>query len=99
MDRPITGKEVKDVEIINNQKFHGSSKRSKTDCESEYMCLGKMTLQVKDKDVTIQGEKLTDKHMTASQKLLKEKVTSIEGLCTTLKVTCSCICFCKQMLL
>ena len=38
----------------------------------------------------IQGEKLSNKHMTASQKLLKEQFTSIEGLCTTLKVaTCS----------
>ena len=33
------------------------------------------------------GRKLTDKHMIASQKLLKQLFTSIEGLCTTLKVT------------
>ena len=51
------------------------------------MCRGRMTLQVKDNDITIQGEKLTDKHMTASQNLLKEQFTSIEGLCTTSKVT------------
>ena len=66
MDRPVTGKEVKDVEVISDEEFHGSSKRSKTGCESEWVCLGRMTLQVKDKDIIIQGEKLTDKHMTAS---------------------------------
>ena len=86
-DRLVTGKEVKGIEVISDQEFHGSSKRSKTDCESEWVCLGRMALQVKDKDIIIQGEALTDKHMTASQKLLKEQFTSIEGICTTLKVT------------
>ena len=86
-DRSVTGNEVKDGEIIGDQEFHGSSKRPRIECESEWVCLGRMTLQVKDKNIIIQGEKLTDKHMMASQKLLKEQFTSIEGLCTTLKVT------------
>ena len=43
LDRPVTGKEVKDVEVISDKEFHGSSKRSKTDCESEWVCLGRMT--------------------------------------------------------
>ena len=67
LDRLVTGKEVKNIEVISNEEFHGSSKRSKTDCESECVCLGRMTLQVKDKYIIIQGEKLADKHMTASQ--------------------------------
>ena len=86
-DQPVAGNEVKDVEIISDQEFHSSPKRQRTDCESEWVCLGGMSLQVKDKDIIIQGEKLTDKHMNASQKLLKEQFTLIEGLCTTLKVT------------
>ena len=46
-----------------------------------------MSLQVKEKDVIIQGEQLTDKNINASQKLLKEQFTWLKGLCTTLKVT------------
>ena len=82
-DRSVTGNEVKDSEKIGDQEFHGSSKRPRIDCESEWVCLGRITLQVKDKNIIIQGEKLTNKHMTATQKLLKEQFTSIEGLCTT----------------
>ena len=79
---------MKDIEIINHQEFYGSSKRSKADYESEWVCLGRMTLQVKDKEITIQGENvLISTQLTASQKLLKEQFTSIEGLCTTSKVT------------
>ena len=85
--RPVASSEaneVKDTEIISDQEIHSSPKRQRTDCESEWVCLVGMTLQVKE---IIQGEKLTDKHMNASQKLLKRQFTLIEGLCTTLKVT------------
>ena len=34
-DRSVIGNEVKNDEIIGNQVFHGSSKRPRTDCESE----------------------------------------------------------------
>ena len=73
-EQPVASNEVKDVEIISDQEFHSSPKRQRTDCESEWVCLGGMSLQVKDKDIIIQGEKLTDKHMNASQKLLKEQL-------------------------
>ena len=52
-DRSVTGNEVKDDEIIGDQEFHGSSKRPRIDCESEWVYLGRMTLQVKDKNIII----------------------------------------------
>ena len=91
-DRPGTGNEtinkVNHVEIISDQQeFNGPSKRQRI-AESEWVCLARrMSLQVKEKDVIIQGEQLTDEHINASQKLLKEQFTWLEGLCTTLKVT------------
>ena len=86
--RPVASSEANEVkDTVSDQEIHSSPKRQRTDCESEWVCLVGMTLQVKDKNVIIQGEKLTDKHMNASQKLLKGQFTLIEGLCTTLKVT------------
>ena len=89
-DGPIAGSEAEQVEI-SDQEFH-LSKKQRTDCDSdcdsqsEWVCIGRMSLQVKDKDIILQGLKLTDKYMNASQKLLKQQFTSIKGLCT-LKVT------------
>jgi len=43
-DWPVTSNEAKDVEIISDQQFHSSSKRQRTDSESEWVCLGRMSL-------------------------------------------------------
>lgn len=65
-DRPGTGNEVP---VININDQWPSIKKEKNGSESEWVCLGRMSLQVKDKDVIIQGEQLTDKYINASQKL------------------------------
>ena len=58
--------------------------------EPEWVRVGRMNLQLKDKEIILQGLRLTDNHMNASQKLLKKQFASIEGLCNTLKVTIKC---------
>ena len=81
---------TKDAEVISDQQILVHQKGKKLICELEWVCQGGMHLQIKDKNIIIKGEKPTDKHMNASQKLLKEQFNLIEGLCRTLKVT---ICF------
>ena len=71
---------TKDAEVISDQQIFSSPKRQKTDCESEWVCQGGMHLQIKDKNIIMKGEKPTDKHMNASQKLLKEQFNLIEEL-------------------
>jgi len=47
----------------------------------------KCVLHVQYKDIILQGLRLTDKHINATQKLLKRQLIFIQGLHTTLKVT------------
>ena len=84
-NRPGTGNEAINkanyVEIISDQQeFNGLSKRQRTGSDPEWVCLGRMSLKVKEKDVIIQGEQLTDKHINVTQKLLKEQFPWLEGL-------------------
>ena len=74
---------------VDDQELHSSPKRPRIayDSEAEWVRVERMNLQLKDKEVILQGLRLIDNHMNASQKLLKKQFTSIEGLCNTLKVT------------
>ena len=57
--QPIAGNDhamTKDTEVISDQQIFSSPKRQKTDCESEWVCLGGMRLQIKDKNIIIKGE-------------------------------------------
>ena len=57
--------------------------------EPEWVRVGRMNLQLKDKEIILQGLRLTDNHMNASQKLLKKQFASIEGLCNTYVTLCN----------
>jgi len=70
-----------------DQQMCSSPKRLRSDSDTVWMCTEKCVLHVQYKDIILQGLRLTDKHMNATQKLLKRQLTFIQGLHTTLKVT------------
>jgi len=82
----ISDAEPSDISY-DNQQMCSSPKRLRSDGDTVWICTDKMWLHVQYKDIILQGLRLTDKHINATQKLLKRQLTFIQGLHTTLKVT------------
>ena len=74
---------ISDAELPSDQ-MHFSTKRLRSGTDTVWVCIDKMCLNVEDKDIILQGLRLTDKHINATQKLLKRQFTFIHG---SLKVT------------